>query len=627
MARKHHILLFLLASVLITSGCGDSGVHLQKSPPVENTDENDVGNENDVANETDSNHSPDTSENTETSACTTPCSGATPICNEGSGSCVECIDATHCTDSPNGATGVCLVDNTCSYPSTSCPTGFVDLDGNQNNGCECEITDANDVPDIDGKDTNCDGVDGVLGVNVLFVSTNGDDTNDGKSPNAPKKSIQNAIQSAATNNIPHVLVAAGEYNETITLADGISVHGGYDSTTWKRNIQTNDSIIKNTEPEYDQASKSYKAVIAQNLTKPTTLSAVTIIGPDADPTKKGASTFGLWSFNSQNLNFEHSVVRAGKAADGELGIVLISVCTRHPGGDGGPTTTTHNCGLLPPFENQRGKTGKQGTTNDPNKPNNGGAGGQGGQSSCSGSNGGSGAVGAAGSNGVKGSDATPLTASNMGSLSNDGRWLPPAPVAAREGQKGAGGGGGGAGGSRSHSMNNSPNPTYTLTGGAGGTGGTGGCGGKPGVSGISGGSSIAIATIGGKVTMNSNHIVLGKAGNGANGDSGAKGGPGSDGSTGAAGQIGVADTWGNIPKAGSGGKGGNGGNGGAGGTGAGGHGGNAIGLATSNNANVPGKDTLTYDATPAVVGQPGTSPNPALNGLPGKIETFITYTN
>src|SRR5690554_3336687 len=108
MARKHHILLFLLASVLITSGCGDSGVHLQKKPPVENTDENE---EEDVGYETDSNDSTDTSENTETSACTTPCSGATPICNEGSGSCVECIDATHCTDSPNGATGGCQVDN------------------------------------------------------------------------------------------------------------------------------------------------------------------------------------------------------------------------------------------------------------------------------------------------------------------------------------------------------------------------------------------------------------------------------------------------------------------------------------------------------------------------------------
>ncbi len=94
------------------------------------------------------------------SACAELCTGSTPVCDEGSKQCVGCLDDSHCVQPGKNYAGMCGGNNECSYSGAACAAGYVNLDGNDATGCECQITDANDVPDLTGKDTNCDGVGG-----------------------------------------------------------------------------------------------------------------------------------------------------------------------------------------------------------------------------------------------------------------------------------------------------------------------------------------------------------------------------------------------------------------------------------------------------------------------------------
>lgn len=143
--------------------------------------------------------------------------------------------------------------------------------------------------------------------------------------------------------------------------------------------------------------------------------------------------------------------------------------------------------------------------------------------------------------------------------------------------------GGGGGGSKA---------SATIHGGGGGGGGAGGCGGKHGTGGKAGGSSIALASVGAKVTLAECKLSTGKGGTGG------KGGDGQFGQLG--GKVGDAGTGtGGVSDACNGGKGGSGGNGGNGGGGLGGH---ALGIAVTGAA--PTLDAATQKAI--TVGAKGT---------------------
>ncbi|MDP3218548.1 MAG: DUF1565 domain-containing protein, partial [Deltaproteobacteria bacterium] len=112
----------------------------------------------------------------------------------------------------------------------ACAPGYVDLDAVPGNGCECRSTDA-DVPDDGFADTNCDGIDGNA-ARAVFVSTRGNDAAPG-TREAPKRTIGAAI-AAATPTRFAVYIAGGTYSESITLASGVSLYGGYNDSGWTR---------------------------------------------------------------------------------------------------------------------------------------------------------------------------------------------------------------------------------------------------------------------------------------------------------------------------------------------------------------------------------------------------------
>ena len=111
----------------------------------------------------------------------------------------------------------------------SCRTGFHDLDGLTDNGCEyeCRVTDLDPV-DEDGVGANCDGFDGVLG-RLIFVSTNGSDDGTG-TPEDPVLTMAGALDLVdGDTGRQRLILAEGTYS-VAGLGDipaGVSLIAGY----------------------------------------------------------------------------------------------------------------------------------------------------------------------------------------------------------------------------------------------------------------------------------------------------------------------------------------------------------------------------------------------------------------
>ncbi len=78
-----------------------------------------------------------------------------------------------------------------------------------------------------------------------YVSqTSGDNNNDGLSWATAKKTITAGIGVASSGD--SVLVAAGTYNESVSMVDGVAILGGYNAATGERDIDKYESIVDGT---------------------------------------------------------------------------------------------------------------------------------------------------------------------------------------------------------------------------------------------------------------------------------------------------------------------------------------------------------------------------------------------
>ena len=78
----------------------------------------------------------------------------------------------------------------------------------------------------------------------IFVTTHGDDAQDGTSWESSKSSIQAAIDAASAGDT--VFIAEGVYNQSIKVKDGVHILGGYDPSTGKRDQETYPTILDGT---------------------------------------------------------------------------------------------------------------------------------------------------------------------------------------------------------------------------------------------------------------------------------------------------------------------------------------------------------------------------------------------
>jgi hypothetical protein len=192
----------------------------------------------------------------------------------------------------------------CTY---QCAPGFADIDGVLLNGCECQLFAASWPPGAFGVDGNCDGtVDPTDG--FVFVSKTGDDGNPG-TLEAPVLTIGAGIALAAPGGRT-VVVAQGEYDEQVALADGVSLFGGYRSDFGAR-----DTYLFAVRIEHPSGPAGHPALVADGIQQATAVGGLRVTATAGQHPDRG-STAVLLRACGPGLTLEDLVVEAAPGAAG-----------------------------------------------------------------------------------------------------------------------------------------------------------------------------------------------------------------------------------------------------------------------------------------------------------------------
>jgi hypothetical protein len=419
---------------------------------------------------------------------------------------------------------------------------------------------------------------------AVFVSSTGDDSATGFERAAPKQSVQAAV-TAAHGSGRDVYIVGGLYPESLVLASGVNVYGGFDAASWVRDPDAFQSFVQG----------GAIAVDAANITD-STVEGLRI--ESADGSAPGVSSYGV-RLVASTVTLRNNLIASGKGAAGLNGDDGLPGAPGAKGGDGAagaPDSQSGGSGgtaASSPWGRPGGAGGKGGYSNQNGFPgtsgisvngaNFGGAGGTYGDPGHGGLPGGDGTDGLFGQDGSGGAS---------GSVSLNGWTSSPGQNGVNGGHGNGGGGGGGGGGQ--HAL-------FAIdgTGNGGGAGGGGGQGGTAGQRGTGGGASFGVLLINSPGTLLlGNTIRSGKGGNGGTGGYGGSGGSGAQGGSG-------ASTY--VAEVGAGGDGGAGGAGGRGGSGGGGAGGPSFALYRVNSPVTPTGNTLSHDSGGAGGASPGYS--------------------
>ncbi|HEX7666653.1 MAG TPA: hypothetical protein VF407_19130, partial [Polyangiaceae bacterium] len=333
----------------------------------------------------------------------------------------------------------------------------------------------------------------------------------------PFAKIQDAI-AAAKDQKKRVYACAADYAEQVTLADGVSMFGDLDCSTWA--VVPGHANVK---------APASPAITANAITTATRVEAFDFTAPDG--TAAAPTSIGLVATSANALTFAQSTIKAGKGASGADGVAAVQLANgtvngANAMGDHTPIASLPLCSTMPATINTCvGAPGYQGGT--------GGAGGWGGHwvvnhersiptaysppsttmctvlrpCVCTNSSGGSqpasattaqggqyvigsatASVAVAGQAGADGHDGT--TGVAMLSADSGLRFVPGDATGGTDGQPGQGGGGG---------AGIPTNPAdladgAEIIGATGAGGGAGGCPGLAGSAGKGGGASIAVLT-------------------------------------------------------------------------------------------------------------------------------------
>jgi hypothetical protein len=497
-----------------------------------------------------------------------------------------------------------------------CLEGYADLNKKDNDGCEyeCVVTGEVDKPDMEGLDTNCDGIDGDA-EHAIFVTPSGMDIgNQTGNMEHPVKTLAKAISLAAAKEPKwDVYVAQGIYEEQVALVDGVSLYGGFNpELEWDHNPVVYKTTIHWSAP----GPGGVITVLAHDIQAATVVEGFHIESGNND--SAGGSSMAVHILGSTDqLVFSHNRIQAGNGANGTPGndgtdgqpgenggpgnagceyggnwcAVACSSCD-HPAAGKGGKGFCGNTGGTGGKGGGNGSSGAGGSAAEDGAP-----GGPGGGKKNDGGPGGDGGAGQPGQQGTGGD--------GLGTVTEAGFWIPTSGTEGTAGTPGTGGGGGGGGGGDDNSL------CYCYSYGAsGGGGGGGGCAGTPGTGGGGAGGSFAFFVVNSTARIIDNEVVYRFGGNGGNGGKGGKGGPAGLGGSGGPGKQ--------DDNEGGGGKGGNAGKGGDAGSGGGGSGGAAYGIFWTG-AQSPGcEDNDFENQGGGGLGGLGGQPSEATNGKNGE---------
>lgn len=441
-----------------------------------------------------------------------------------------------------------------------CEVGFYDLNERADDGCEyaCDFLSDLDTPDANRIDANCDGVDGDLD-QAVFLSTQGDDTEDGASPSAAVRTLSRAIEAARALGRSQIWISTGTYsmNRSVTLSDAISLYGGYNATFSQR--------------DGGRSQLSFSSNVGlevRDLTASVNLLSLSISVSDRVITSESAQAVRVINVGD-HLTIEDCAISAGQGGSGRSG---SSGSNGSAGlrGNNASGSSGGSGGSLGGGSGGNGRSRNSGLAGSSGLSNGSPCGGGGGSASGTGGlgcNDGNPRGGGAGGNGCNGSVGRSGTGGGGRGSWSGTVWSESTGQSGGTGGRGGGGGGGGAGGGE-----NCTDPVFGTCiycgsgrgGGGGGGGGNGGGGGRPG---SGGGASFAIVIYRSSVVIKDSIVANGGGGSGGDGGTGGAGGAGGAGGSGV-----------NSPSdsEGDGGDGGDGGRGGSGGCGGGGGGGPSV---------------------------------------------------
>jgi hypothetical protein len=451
------------------------------------------------------------------------------------------------------ATPSCSAEGACQL--RGCVTGFYDLDGSSENGCEYECDGSpalEDTPDDSFDDSNCDGIDGDRG-DAVFLSIDGRPDNTGLDATSPLSRLDDALRLARSSGRTQVLIATGDYAvDAFELSGGISLYGGYD-----------DNFATRSTRRANFTSPDSPMVLVTGLSTPVALDSLSF--ETRDQTAAGAASIVMWVRDSgSDLTLRRVSLNAGLGGAGGNGHPGDAAGTNRNGsmavGSNGGAGGDATAGRGGSGENQ--EVGAHGDDGDRTGRWCGRGGAGGGSDSCrvtgdqSGQDAEDGCVGADGDHGRGGE--------SVGDF-RDGLYDATNGAPGDPGTDGGGGGGGGAGGGADCEI---CTPACTCVncgfGRGGGGGGAAGQGGGGGAGGRSGGPSIGLVLDASQPLLFGVTIRPYVGGDGGSGGNAATGQPGGGGGGGA---NTTNDSQGD---GGDGGRGGSGGRGGCGGSGAGG---------------------------------------------------------
>jgi len=171
-----------------------------------------------------------------------------------------------CTD--NDGDGYTTCDGDCNDNDPLTNPGAVEVCGdNVDNNCNMAI------------DEGCNG----LGTFVSALA--GDDANPGTTVEPVKTIAQGMANAATIGGVQDVIVAEGNYAEKVTLAEGVSLLGGFQcdqlACTWARDVSAHASTIANVD---------FEGVLAGPTITPATLvEGFHVVGMDGAPTAQPGS--------------------------------------------------------------------------------------------------------------------------------------------------------------------------------------------------------------------------------------------------------------------------------------------------------------------------------------------------
>lgn len=411
---------------------------------------------------------------------------------------IAALAATHCGGSAGAVAGATITNDAGAVAATdaSPPPATYDSDagwtmaddaalGSSSDGCAAGDSGSADPPDPAGLDTNCDGADGVVGLDVYVSSDVGADTNPG-TPSAPLRRISVGLELAATRG-GSVLVRSGTYPvDSFTTKGTWAVYGGYPSGfVGQPNRQTTTLTAPDTGLLLAGAASA-------------TLAHVTVEGDmPSDPTQPSAhalrtsvSTLLLLDVLLQSGD-GLPMLAAKPGATGQGGVDDIGPLKCNNVQQ--PSYTSGSCCGEPSVEGRQPGSVAWGIR----------------------------AQGSPGNPGADGNDAAGMVSVASGVLVGD--------VGKAGSANGTPGYGAATGGG-------SPSSPWTAPNGvspgpfSGGNGGSGGCPGAGGSGGATGGSAVALLVLQGAVTIQASALQGGLGGNGGDGGQGGDGGPGGQGS-------------------------------------------------------------------------------------------------